>query len=334
MAAALRAALCSGFLLLVSAMVPEPQNVRITSVNLHSTLQWDAPRYPRGNLTYTVQSKSVHRCPRGAAALGAGGAARGSLGALRGARPGAVAAAALLRLLALQDPLLEEGQQGHRAGLCFPGGSGGHQAQLGGAGPAGAMDSVLCASAGADPRVEQDRAAEQGALRADNPQRCNPCVDHCDCSDGVHAGRGHSCHRLFLLQFLSVQTHQTCFLPFLHFPRTLERVSEQTPGAPQPLPPREELLVCDKLTVMAEQSQPSLKGLGTGPAGQQSSLRTLPKDTDSGVRKSPNILLVIPWTFGFVSLLLFSRKTPQANTASQTFDRIILFFKYKKLGSK
>ncbi|XP_074389587.1 interleukin-10 receptor subunit beta isoform X3 [Zonotrichia albicollis] len=214
------------------------------------------------------------------------------------------------------------------------GGSGGHQAQLGGAGPAGAMDSVLCASAGADPRVEQDRAAEQGALRADNPQRCNPCVDHCDCSDGVHAGRGHSCHRLFLLQFLSVQTHQTCFLPFLHFPRTLERVSEQTPGAPQPLPPREELLVCDKLTVMAEQSQPSLKGLGTGPAGQQSSLRTLPKDTDSGVRKSPNILLVIPWTFGFVSLLLFSRKTPQANTASQTFDRIILFFKYKKLGSK
>lgn len=40
-----------------SGMVPEPQNVRITSVNLHSTLQWDAPRFPRGNLTYTVQSK-------------------------------------------------------------------------------------------------------------------------------------------------------------------------------------------------------------------------------------------------------------------------------------
>lgn len=41
----------------VSGMIPEPQNARISSVNLHSTLQWDAPRFPRGNLTYTVQSK-------------------------------------------------------------------------------------------------------------------------------------------------------------------------------------------------------------------------------------------------------------------------------------
>ncbi|XP_053789182.1 interleukin-10 receptor subunit beta isoform X2 [Vidua chalybeata] len=60
MAAALRAALCGGLLLCVSGMVPEPQNVRITSVNLHSTLQWDAPRFPRGNLTYTVRSKSIY----------------------------------------------------------------------------------------------------------------------------------------------------------------------------------------------------------------------------------------------------------------------------------
>ncbi|XP_068035532.1 interleukin-10 receptor subunit beta isoform X2 [Anomalospiza imberbis] len=41
-------------------MVPEPRNVRITSVNLQSTLQWDAPRFPRGNITYTVQSKSIY----------------------------------------------------------------------------------------------------------------------------------------------------------------------------------------------------------------------------------------------------------------------------------
>ncbi|XP_068035537.1 interleukin-10 receptor subunit beta isoform X3 [Anomalospiza imberbis] len=60
MAAALRAALCSGLLLCVSGMVPEPRNVRITSVNLQSTLQWDAPRFPRGNITYTVQSKSIY----------------------------------------------------------------------------------------------------------------------------------------------------------------------------------------------------------------------------------------------------------------------------------
>ncbi|RLV62887.1 hypothetical protein DV515_00018842 [Chloebia gouldiae] len=43
-----------------SGMIPEPQNARISSVNLHSTLQWDAPRFPRGNLTYTVQSKSTY----------------------------------------------------------------------------------------------------------------------------------------------------------------------------------------------------------------------------------------------------------------------------------
>ncbi|XP_041258077.1 interleukin-10 receptor subunit beta-like isoform X2 [Onychostruthus taczanowskii] len=41
-------------------MVPVPRNVRITSVNLQSTLQWDAPRFSRGNLTYTVQSKSIY----------------------------------------------------------------------------------------------------------------------------------------------------------------------------------------------------------------------------------------------------------------------------------
>ncbi|XP_062344209.1 interleukin-10 receptor subunit beta-like isoform X2 [Cinclus cinclus] len=52
--------LCCGLLLCVSGMIPEPQNARITSVNLHSTLQWDAPRFPKGNITYTVQYKSTY----------------------------------------------------------------------------------------------------------------------------------------------------------------------------------------------------------------------------------------------------------------------------------
>ncbi|XP_023782199.1 interleukin-10 receptor subunit beta-like isoform X2 [Cyanistes caeruleus] len=41
-------------------MIPKPRNARITSVNLHSTLQWDAPRFPEGNITYTVRSKSIN----------------------------------------------------------------------------------------------------------------------------------------------------------------------------------------------------------------------------------------------------------------------------------
>ncbi|XP_050188824.1 interleukin-10 receptor subunit beta isoform X1 [Myiozetetes cayanensis] len=60
MAAALRGALFVGLLLCVAGRVPRPRNARITSVNLQSTLQWDAPRVPKGNITYTVRSKSVH----------------------------------------------------------------------------------------------------------------------------------------------------------------------------------------------------------------------------------------------------------------------------------
>uniref|UniRef100_A0A8C3QZH8 Interleukin 10 receptor subunit beta n=1 Tax=Cyanoderma ruficeps TaxID=181631 RepID=A0A8C3QZH8_9PASS len=44
----------------VSGMVPPPRNARITSVNLHSTLQWDEPRFPKGNITYTVRYKSIN----------------------------------------------------------------------------------------------------------------------------------------------------------------------------------------------------------------------------------------------------------------------------------
>ncbi|KAL2310305.1 hypothetical protein Nmel_001953, partial [Mimus melanotis] len=41
-------------------MLPEPRNARITSVNLHSTLQWEPPSFPEGNITYTVQYKSTY----------------------------------------------------------------------------------------------------------------------------------------------------------------------------------------------------------------------------------------------------------------------------------
>ncbi|KAM9259372.1 interleukin-10 receptor subunit beta isoform 2-T2 [Cariama cristata] len=60
MAAALRCALCGCLLLCVSGIVPKPQNARIISVNLRSILRWDAPRFHKGNISYTVQFKSVH----------------------------------------------------------------------------------------------------------------------------------------------------------------------------------------------------------------------------------------------------------------------------------
>ncbi|KAG6932734.1 interleukin 10 receptor subunit beta [Chelydra serpentina] len=53
-------ALVAGCLLWSSAfgIVPEPKNVRINSVNLNSTLQWDPPTFHKENITYTVESIS------------------------------------------------------------------------------------------------------------------------------------------------------------------------------------------------------------------------------------------------------------------------------------
>ncbi|XP_074956790.1 interleukin-10 receptor subunit beta [Phalacrocorax aristotelis] len=58
MAAALRCALCGCLLLCVSGIVPKPQNARVMSVNFRSIFQWDAPKFYKGNISYTVQSKS------------------------------------------------------------------------------------------------------------------------------------------------------------------------------------------------------------------------------------------------------------------------------------
>ncbi|KAM5281176.1 interleukin-10 receptor subunit beta-like [Ctenodactylus gundi] len=46
-----------GGCLLVSALgiVPPPENVRMNSVNFKNILQWDAPAFPKGNLTFTAQ---------------------------------------------------------------------------------------------------------------------------------------------------------------------------------------------------------------------------------------------------------------------------------------
>uniref|UniRef100_A0A663N9P6 Interleukin 10 receptor subunit beta n=1 Tax=Athene cunicularia TaxID=194338 RepID=A0A663N9P6_ATHCN len=52
--------LCYFYSATVSGIVPKPQNTRIISVNLHSILQWDTPRFHRGNISYTVQSKSIN----------------------------------------------------------------------------------------------------------------------------------------------------------------------------------------------------------------------------------------------------------------------------------
>lgn len=41
----------------VSGIVPKPKNARIISLNLHSILQWDAPKFHGGNISYTVRSK-------------------------------------------------------------------------------------------------------------------------------------------------------------------------------------------------------------------------------------------------------------------------------------
>lgn len=50
------------------------------------------------------------------------------------------------------------------------------------------------------------------------------------------------------------------------------------PGAPQPFPPREELLACDKLTVISEQSQSLPEGAGDGASGTPE----LPQDSAQG----------------------------------------------------
>ncbi|POI34629.1 hypothetical protein CIB84_001619 [Bambusicola thoracicus] len=43
----------------VSGIVPKPRNARINSVNFRSVLLWDPPGFHRGNLSYTVQAKSI-----------------------------------------------------------------------------------------------------------------------------------------------------------------------------------------------------------------------------------------------------------------------------------
>ncbi|XP_036602773.1 interleukin-10 receptor subunit beta [Trichosurus vulpecula] len=50
--------LYSCFLTAVLAILPEPKNVRMNSVNLKNILQWEPPDFYKGNVTYTAQYKS------------------------------------------------------------------------------------------------------------------------------------------------------------------------------------------------------------------------------------------------------------------------------------
>ncbi|XP_072471148.1 interleukin-10 receptor subunit beta [Notamacropus eugenii] len=49
--------LYSCFLIPVIGILPEPKNVRMNSVNLKNTLQWDPPDFYKENVTYTAQLK-------------------------------------------------------------------------------------------------------------------------------------------------------------------------------------------------------------------------------------------------------------------------------------
>ncbi|XP_053163897.1 interleukin-10 receptor subunit beta isoform X2 [Hemicordylus capensis] len=44
----------------VHGIVPDPQNVRISSINFDSILQWDPPNLQEENLTYTVQYQDIY----------------------------------------------------------------------------------------------------------------------------------------------------------------------------------------------------------------------------------------------------------------------------------
>ncbi|XP_051840912.1 interleukin-10 receptor subunit beta [Antechinus flavipes] len=50
--------LYSCLLISVLAILPEPKNVRMNSVNLKHILQWEPPDFPKENVTYTAQSTS------------------------------------------------------------------------------------------------------------------------------------------------------------------------------------------------------------------------------------------------------------------------------------
>ncbi|KAJ8352561.1 hypothetical protein SKAU_G00240370 [Synaphobranchus kaupii] len=52
-------ALCNVTISVVLATVPQPENIRVTSINMDVVLEWDPPQPSPGNLTYTAQYRSI-----------------------------------------------------------------------------------------------------------------------------------------------------------------------------------------------------------------------------------------------------------------------------------
>ncbi|XP_041328538.1 interleukin-10 receptor subunit beta-like isoform X3 [Pyrgilauda ruficollis] len=221
---------------LASGMVPEPRNVRITSVNLHSTLQWDAPRFSRGNLTYTVQSKSIYY-------------------------PG-------------------DTYETLRTDLRLP------QCDVSSLSPYGSYVLRLRAEAGQlhspwvtltfKPMDDTTIGAPEVRLRSDSGALhvdvSGPFAEHEQDRWPLRLYYGSWRYRILYWKRGSRDTDPASASQFLSKP----------PSAPQPFPPREELLVCDKLTVIPEQPQTLPEGPGdegTPELPQDSA----PGDSDSGV---------------------------------------------------
>ncbi|NWZ93570.1 I10R2 protein, partial [Nesospiza acunhae] len=68
----------------------------------------------------------------------------------------------------------------------------------------------------------------------------------------------------FFSSFYLYRLIKHVFCPSYIFPEHLKEFLSKPPGAPQPFLPREELLVCEKLTVISEQSQTLPEGAGDG----------------------------------------------------------------------
>ncbi|XP_036236046.1 interleukin-10 receptor subunit beta isoform X2 [Molothrus ater] len=335
MAAALRAALCSGLLLLVSGMVPEPQNVRITSVNLHSTLQWDAPRFPRGNLTYTVQSKSIYypgdsfetlgtelrlpQCdvsslsPYGSYAL----RLRAEAGELHSPwvtlpfKPmdDTSIGAPEVRLRSeqgalhvdLSGPFAEHGQERWPLRLYY--GSWSYRILYWRKGSRDTDPASASWAAQVDTRHSSEILAqlEPWTVYCVRVQALIPEWNKTGqlsrelCEQTTHNGVtpvwiivtvlvgsmlvvGTAVTVCFFFSFYVYRLIKHVFCPSYIFPEHLKEFLSKPPGAPQPFPPREELLVCDKLTVIAEQSQTLPGGAGDG----ASRTPELPQDPAQG----------------------------------------------------
>ncbi|NWS01819.1 I10R2 protein, partial [Motacilla alba] len=71
----------------------------------------------------------------------------------------------------------------------------------------------------------------------------------------------------FFSSFYLYRLIKHVFCPSYVFPQHLKEFLSRPPSAPQPLPPREELLVCDELTVVPEHSQSLTAGAGQEAGG-------------------------------------------------------------------